>query len=475
MLGWARSLNDGGYGAYRYLLWIIWALLWPSSGNSSNFQTVATNNAGPSRIISSAKPSSKASTNQPNPKSYTTPIVGIGNGSKCGELSHYCSNNECTTQMSANLIKEYVEGDEKGDGYDEEDIKVVEDVGDPVNSCMQRHLLYEEEKSPNQHNISRANGSMFRKVCNLTIDDGNCYNINSKFLDRHLDLEIETQPRLYIMEVDKSYEGIVRWVVIGPMYPKQPRSAHEFYWHQLDSRNLNGEAENVIILGEIKANVKSANSKRAIPKELCVSSSLSYLFLYSNILSGAIPKEIGNLTAIELLSIEFNNFGGEIPQEIGKLYTLKWVGLGSANLSGTIPKEIFNISSLIFIELSDNNLVGTLPTSMGYALPDLEVVYLGINFISGAIPESISNCSKLAILSLEGNRFSGTLPTFLGNLRLLEELHLQDCSSTCRRPETGDKVVGKESSSSRLLSSEFCTFADGQRLRQWRRRLVFNS
>nr|GMD15913.1 zf-CCHC domain-containing protein [Ipomoea batatas] len=203
----------------------------------------ATNNAGPSRIISSAKPSNKASTNQPNPKSYTTPIIGIGNCSKCGELGH--RSNECTAQMSANLIKEYVEDDEKGDGYDEEDIKVVEDVGDPVNSCMQRH--HEEEKSPNQHNISRANGSMFGKVCKLTIDDGNCYNINSKVLDRYLNLEIETQPKLYIMEVDKSYEGIVRW----------PMSAHEFYWHQLDSRNLNVEAFTGTIMthGEIKVKI----------------------------------------------------------------------------------------------------------------------------------------------------------------------------------------------------------------------------
>nr|GLL33340.1 rho GDP-dissociation inhibitor 1-like [Ipomoea trifida] len=215
-------------------------LEWTFHSNSSNFQTVATNNAGPSRIISSAKPSNKASTYKPNPKSYTTPIIGIGNCSKCGELGH--RSNECTTQMYANLIKEYVEDDEKGDGYDEEDIKVVEDVGDPVNSCMQRH--HEEEKSPNQHNISRANGSMFGKVCKLTIDDGDCYNINSKVLDRHLVLEIETQPKLYIMEVDKSYEGIVRW----------PMSAHEFYWHQLDSRNLKVEAftETIMTHGEIK-------------------------------------------------------------------------------------------------------------------------------------------------------------------------------------------------------------------------------
>ncbi|XP_031118474.1 putative receptor-like protein kinase At3g47110 [Ipomoea triloba] len=244
--------------------------------------------------------------------------------------------------------------------------------------------------------------------------------LSSNSLSGHLPLDLGNHlPRLqtFIMvrnkfdgEIPSSLSRCSLLQTIGLSYnkfsgniPKEYGNLTQLEWLELNNNHLTG----------------------AIPKELCVSSSLSYLFLYSNILSGAIPKEIGNLTAIELLSIEFNNFGGEIPQEIGKLYTLKWVGLGSANLSGTIPKEIFNISSLIFIELSDNNLVGTLPTSIGYALPDLETLYLGINFISGAIPESISNCSKLAILSLEGNRFSDTLPTFLGNLRLLEELHLQ--------------------------------------------------
>nr|GMC83208.1 hypothetical protein Iba_scaffold35592CG0020 [Ipomoea batatas] len=77
---------------------------------------------------------------------------------------------------------------------------------------------------------------MFGKVCKLTIDDGNCYNINTKVLDWHLGLKIETQPKLY-MEVDKSCEGIVRWV------------------HQVDSGNLMVEAftENVMTHGKIKA------------------------------------------------------------------------------------------------------------------------------------------------------------------------------------------------------------------------------
>nr|GMD41453.1 zf-CCHC domain-containing protein [Ipomoea batatas] len=106
--------------------------------------------------------------------------------------------------MSSNIIKEYVEDDGEGDVYDVMEVKVLEEVRDHVNYGMQqRHLLYAEEKSSNQHNIFRTYGIMFEKVCKLTMDDGNWYNINSKVLDGHLGLEIETKPKLYTMEVDK--------------------------------------------------------------------------------------------------------------------------------------------------------------------------------------------------------------------------------------------------------------------------------
>nr|GMD62990.1 transcription factor bHLH167-like [Ipomoea batatas] len=221
--------------------------------NSCNFQSVAINNADPSRIIPSTKSSGEASTKKSYLNSSTTLISG--NCFSCGELDIHCSD-EGRVRMSSNIIKEYVEDDGERDVYDVMEVKVVEEVRDHVNSGMQqRHLLYAEEKSFNQHNIFRTCGIMFEKVCKLTMDDGNWYNINSKVLDGHLGLEIETQPKLYTMEVDKRYEGIVRWVVIDPgVYPKQSMSAHEFYWHQVDSRNLKVEAftENVMTHREIK-------------------------------------------------------------------------------------------------------------------------------------------------------------------------------------------------------------------------------
>nr|GME12719.1 uncharacterized protein LOC109177054 [Ipomoea batatas] len=66
-----------------------------------------------------------------------------------------------------------------------------------------------------------------------------------------------------IKEGENDCEDIVRYA--GPVvYPKPFMPANEFYWLLgVDSRDLNGEAfaENVIIQGETKTKVKSANSK----------------------------------------------------------------------------------------------------------------------------------------------------------------------------------------------------------------------
>nr|GMC71415.1 homeobox protein cut-like [Ipomoea batatas] len=164
-------------------------------------ESVAINNADPSRIIPSTKSSGEASTKKSYLNSSTTLISG--NCFSCGELDIHCSD-EGRVRMSSNIIKEYVEDDGEGDVYDVMEVKVVEEVRDHVNSGMQqRHLLYSEEKSSNQHNIFRTYGIMFEKVCKLTMDDGNWYNINSKVLDGHLGLEIETQPKLVLGKVCK--------------------------------------------------------------------------------------------------------------------------------------------------------------------------------------------------------------------------------------------------------------------------------
>ncbi|KAJ8539299.1 hypothetical protein K7X08_013551 [Anisodus acutangulus] len=77
------------------------------------------------------------------------------------------------------------------------------------------------------------------------------------------------------------------------------------------------------------------------------------------------------------------------------------------------------------IGLSFNSLSGRIPAITGLHLPNLRQLFLGENQIKGEIPLFITNASKLEILGLENNFLTGTIPTNLGNLRELQELHLQ--------------------------------------------------
>ena len=54
------------------------------------------------------------------------------------------------------------------------------------------------------------------------------------------------------------------------------------------------------------------------PAELGGLSSLEYLNLFNNELSGEIPAELGSLSSLEALYLYDNQLSGEIPPELGQ-------------------------------------------------------------------------------------------------------------------------------------------------------------
>jgi Leucine-rich repeat (LRR) protein len=76
-------------------------------------------------------------------------------------------------------------------------------------------------------------------------------------------------------------------------------------------------------------------------------SSLQYLVLGTNDLTGQIPDSIGNLTSLTYLRLENNKLNGTIPEAIGKIVSLQSLYLDRNDLSGPIPKNIGNLVNLI--------------------------------------------------------------------------------------------------------------------------------
>jgi Leucine-rich repeat (LRR) protein len=85
-------------------------------------------------------------------------------------------------------------------------------------------------------------------------------------------------------------------------------------------------------------------------------SSLGYLSLTANQLSGSIPAELGNLSSLGGLWLYSNQLSGSIPVELGKLALLQELDLSSNRLTGDIPDSFVNLVDLSGLDLDYNYL-----------------------------------------------------------------------------------------------------------------------
>lgn len=156
----------------------------------------------------------------------------------------------------------------------------------------------------------------------------------------------------------------------------------------------------------------------------CDDSSVSYVKLSTNNLTGAIPPEIGHLTNLILLYISENAIEGKLPPSLGKLTKLRHFD-GSVNqLIGSIPSEIFQISSIKAVWLDDNRLTGWLPDSVINATR-LEYLSVANNKLNGTTHNHLSGLDSLKALDLTNNEFVGPLPSFGANASI-QTIYLDD-------------------------------------------------
>ncbi|BAT14519.1 Os11g0569733 [Oryza sativa Japonica Group] len=166
------------------------------------------------------------------------------------------------------------------------------------------------------------------------------------------------------------------------------------------------------------------NFRGSLPSSLGRLRNLGILVAYENNLSGSIPLAIGNLTELNILLLGTNKFSGWIPYTLSNLTNLLSLGLSTNNLSGPIPSELFNIQTLsIMINVSKNNLEGSIPQEIGH-LKNLVEFHAESNRLSGKIPNTLGDCQLLRYLYLQNNLLSGSIPSALGQLKGLETLDL---------------------------------------------------
>ncbi|KAJ4966863.1 hypothetical protein NE237_018712 [Protea cynaroides] len=109
----------------------------------------------------------------------------------------------------------------------------------------------------------------------------------------------------------------------------------------------------------VNLTLTSTNLTRKLPIQIPNLSSLKFLNLSSNVLSGEIPKVVtGGLPEIEVFNL-CNNFSSTLPLEIIKLKQLKHLHLGGNFLTREIPSVYSEIQCLVYLGLNASSIGST--------------------------------------------------------------------------------------------------------------------
>ena len=148
----------------------------------------------------------------------------------------------------------------------------------------------------------------------------------------------------------------------------------------------------------------------------------------------SLPSDIISLQNLQELSVTNNRLQGPILPELGFLKRLKSLRLANNELTGRIPVELGLLSLILTdLDLSDNNLVGAIPAELGQVNNKLARLSLAGNHLSGEIPETLASLVRLAELRLEDNDFTGIIGDALCTVwdRALAAVYVDCAEVTC--------------------------------------------
>ncbi|KAF2283830.1 hypothetical protein GH714_016313 [Hevea brasiliensis] len=162
----------------------------------------------------------------------------------------------------------------------------------------------------------------------------------------------------------------------------------------------------------------------SLPETLSECSSLNYVRIADNELSGPVPIKFWGLHTF-LLELSNNKFEGPISPSISGARGLTRLLISGNNFSGKLPAEMCELHEVIEINLGRNQFEGELPSCIT-ELKKLQKLDMQDNMFSGEIPSSVGSLRDLTELNLSRNRLCGKIPPGLGNLPVLTCLDLSD-------------------------------------------------
>ncbi|CAJ1803457.1 unnamed protein product [Sphenostylis stenocarpa] len=145
---------------------------------------------------------------------------------------------------------------------------------------------------------------------------------------------------------------------------------------------------------------------------------LSYLLtlsLSNNHLEGSIPTRLVELGNLAYLDISNNNLTGSVPSFVNS--SVNYIYLSNNRLSGLSKRMFSKRSFLMMLDLSYNEITNSIQ-DMIQDLSDtrLNILILKGNRFTGHLPKQLCQLVGLSILDLSYNNFVGSIPNCLGKM-----------------------------------------------------------
>ncbi|XP_010670123.2 probable inactive receptor kinase At3g02880 [Beta vulgaris subsp. vulgaris] len=152
---------------------------------------------------------------------------------------------------------------------------------------------------------------------------------------------------------------------------------------------------------------------------------------------GPIPNNVlGNLSSLNFLSLRYNALTGSIPSDFASLSELRYLYLQHNRLSGGIPAVLFSLPNLFRLDLAGNRFSGAIPLGFNN-LTNLATLYLESNQLTGVIPDL--KLSNLKQFNVSHNLLTGDIPSQFCGMpsTVFEGNSLSPCASTVPSPSPG--------------------------------------
>ncbi|XP_073225587.1 receptor-like protein 15 [Cicer arietinum] len=185
----------------------------------------------------------------------------------------------------------------------------------------------------------------------------------------------------------------------------------------LNNNNFSGTLEDVLgnNIGLIVLYISNNSISGTIPNSIVMFSSMRVLLMANNLLEGEIPKKMFlNMSMLQIMDLSQNKLIGSLPK-FNSLTSLRFLYLQKNYLSGSIPFELSKSSNLQLLDLRENKFYGNIPNSID-KFSELKILLLGGNNFEGEIPIQLCQLKKVDILDLSRNVFNASIPSCFQNL-----------------------------------------------------------